>query len=183
MNQTEQPNDRYAGTTHPTQAQHRRPRRNGDLRGSALSLVALGLVTLGSLAALSGCVVSIGNEREYRVVEPTPTQRIYLTSAERDTLPQLTTLADIPTFSSKYASSLQNMNPGTSQEEFLRAFPEAQFMERRTRDGVTIDAYRVRTQEKFRYRQNAYGYEATYIGWFFFQDGRLLKWRDTEQWP
>jgi hypothetical protein len=136
----------------------------------------------GLAASLGGCVVSVGNERSY-TVDRGPRQKIYLSAEERETLPNLTTTADIPTFAGKYASTLAGMGPATTQDEFLKAFPTAQFVERRTTSVGSVDAYRVETEEKFRYRYESYGWQATYTGWFFFKDGKLLKWRETEQWP
>ena len=70
-----------------------------------------------------------------------------------------------------------------SLEEFKGLFPNATFAERREMGPAKMDAYSVRVEEKFRYRDESYGYMARDEKWFYFRDGVFVKWSGPDQWP
>lgn len=147
-------------------------------RTTALALAPAVLV----LSTLPGCIAVIGNDGgEWH--DHNGSRRVRLTSEERETLPRITTVADLPRVETKYANELRQLTPETTLDQFKVAFPNARFVERRDVNGNTIDAYAVGVQEKFRYRSENYGYLAHDEQWFFFKGNRFVKTAEPNEWP
>jgi hypothetical protein len=144
--------------------------------------LVLGAGLLVGTLALQGCVVAIGNSAEKETAGGTGTTRCRLSSDERRELPVVTSLADLPTVSTKYAGELSRLTPHTTLAEFRQIFPMATFVERRAAGGA-CDAYSVRVCEKYRYRDESYGYVSRDEKWFYFKDDVFVKWGDPGQWP
>ena len=78
---------------------------------------------------------------------------------------------------------LRQLTPDTTLDQFKAAFPTARFVERRDVAGVAVDAYAVTIEEKYRYRNDTYGYLAHDEQWFFFKGNRFVKTAEPNQWP
>lgn len=147
-----------------------------------LARTALGAAALATALTLPACVVAIGNESDGTYVDSSP-RRVRLTDTERRDLPMVTSVADLPTVRSKYASQVAGLNPSTTPEDLRRAMPEARFVERKQDAQGTTDAYSVSIQERYRYRGENYGLEARDEMWFYFRNGALVKQGAPHVWP
>lgn len=141
----------------------------------------------GVLGTLPGCVIAVDTEPDIYAYESTPT-RVKLTPAERDSLPVITSIADLPTIRTRYADQLATLGPTTTVEQFQSTFPQARFVERTNKanaQGVTetVDAYSVTLKERFRKRNENYGVEARDEMWFYFKNGVLVKRAGPRDWP
>jgi hypothetical protein len=146
----------------------------------------LGLGLLGASAlVLPGCVVAVGNRSDGYVIdgEGMHARRVQLSPEERTTLPEVVSVADLPTVRSRYADDLSRLGPSTTVEEFQAMFPQARFVERRFPTNVAVDAYSVTLEEKFRYRGKSYGLAARDEMWFYFENEMLVKRGRREDWP
>jgi hypothetical protein len=127
------------------------------------------------LAALSGCVVAIGNESEY------PSGKVALTATEKSSLPAVRSKSELPTIRDKYADQLAKLGPTTTVEEFKTLFPEAKFVERRGEPPV--DAYSVELVQKYRQANKTYGYVSRDESWFYFRNNVFVKWGAPHDFP
>jgi hypothetical protein len=128
-------------------------------------------------ASLSGCIILSGGSNW-----PRPPS---LTSAEAKSVPEVPT-GGVPTIREKYAPELARLTPGMTIEAFKEIFKEAAFVEQRTTDaGKTTDAYNISLRQRYRYRWDGdyYAWTQSEEVWFFFRDGKLLKWGEARQWP
>lgn len=144
------------------------------------------LVVLSSLvgvASVPGCIAVIGNDASEAMRDGSGPRRIRLSSEERESLPRVTSVADLPRVQTKYAAELRQLSPSTTLDQFKGLFPGARFVERRSINGNAIDAYAVMIEEKYRYRGDSYGYLARDEQWFFFKDNLFVKTADPNQWP
>jgi len=150
-----------------------------------LARVIVGGGLVACVLALSGCIVSIKSEESSLgpAYDGNRPAKVNLSYAERETLPQVHTTADLPTVRSRYGEALSKLGPNTTLEEFKGLFPNATFAERREVGPSKIDAYAVRVEEKFRFRNDSYGYMARDEKWFYFRDGVFVKWSGPDQWP
>lgn len=145
---------------------------------TALALAPAVLV----VATMPGCIAVIGNDGgEWH--EHGGSRRVRLTTEERASLPQITSVADLPRVETKYANELRQLTPETTLDQFKAAFPAARFVERREVNGVATDAYAVSVQEKYRYRSESYGYLARDEQWFYFKGNRFVKTAEPNEWP
>lgn len=132
---------------------------------------------LAVLASLSGCIVLEGGSNW-----PRPPA---LTSAEAKSVPEVPT-GGVPTIRETYTPELARLTPGISVEAFKELFKEAAFIEQRTSDaGKTTDAYNISLRQRYRYRWDGdyYAWTQSEEIWFFFKEGRLVKWGEARQWP
>lgn len=147
------------------------------------------LIVGGVLAALvltmGGCIFSIRTEESSGAVttDGNTTSKVKLSYEEREHLPLVQTTADLPTVRSKHAEALTKLGPSTTLDQFKALFPDAKFVERREAEGSKFDAYSVRVEEKFRYRDESYGYMARDEKWFYFRNDVFVKWSAPQQWP
>lgn len=146
--------------------------------------MAAGAALLGCVLSLGGCIIAVKSEEASGpTYDGNSTSRVKLSSGERSTLPQVHTTADLPTVRSKYAEELGKLGPSTTLAQFKTMFPGAKFVERRESGGSKVDAYSVRVEEKFRYRDESYGYMARDEKWFYFKDEVFVKWSGPREWP
>jgi hypothetical protein len=131
-----------------------------------------------TILALPGCIIVADTSTQ----SDSPSRRVHLSSDERANLPRLVSLADAPTVERRYATQLASLTPEMSVEAFKSKLPQATFVERRTVNGATVDAYSVKIDEKFRYRDRDYGYVAEDEQWFYFRDGKYVKYARPNQW-
>jgi hypothetical protein len=150
-----------------------------------MSRVLVGTVLVSCLLSLGGCIVSIKSEEGATgpAYDGNSTAKVKLSREDRDTLPLVQTTADLPTIRSTYAQELGKLGPSTTLEQFRALFPGATFVERRDAAGTKLDAYAVRLEKKFRYRDESYGYMARDEKWFYFRDGLFMKWSGPKEWP
>lgn len=129
-----------------------------------------------ALALVPGCIIVATND------ERPPAPR--LTVAEAEALPDVPA-GGLPTIREKYAPAFAGLEPGMSTQAFRAAFGDAAFVEQRSKDGVTVDAYSLSLNQRYRYRWHGNYYARTQNQevWFYFQDGKLSKWGDPHQWP
>jgi hypothetical protein len=147
--------------------------------------VLVGTVLTACLLTLGGCIVSIKSEEGATgpTYDGNSTSKVKLSHDERECLPKVQTTADLPTVRSTYADELSKLGPNTTLEQFQALFPQAKFVERREANGSKFDAYSIRVEKKFRYRDESYGYMARDEKWFFFRDGVFIKWSSPKEWP
>lgn len=150
-----------------------------------LARVIVGSGLVACVLALSGCIVSIKSEESSLgpTYDGNSNAKVKLSHKEQSDLPQVNTTADLPTVRSKHSEALSKLGPSTTLEQFKALFPTATFAERREVGLTKIDAYSVRVEEKFRYRDESYGYMARDEKWFYFRDGVFVKWSGPNQWP
>ncbi|MFO0830943.1 MAG: hypothetical protein U0637_03760 [Phycisphaerales bacterium] len=153
-----------------------------DTRAARLARAALGTTALAAALSLPGCIVAIGNESDGTYLDSSP-RRVRLTDTERRDLPMVTTVADLPTVRSKYASQIATLTPSTTVDELRRVLPEARFVERKQDTQGTTDAYSVSIQERYRYKGADYGLEARDELWFYFRNNSLVKQGAPHDWP
>lgn len=129
-----------------------------------------------ALACVSGCIIVATSE------ERPPASR--LTTAEAESLSDVP-LGGLPTIREKYAPEFARLEAGMSTQAFRDLFKDVVFVEQRSRDGVTVDAYSLSLNERYRYRWHGDYYARTQSQetWFYFQDGKLFKWGEPHQWP
>lgn len=150
-----------------------------------LARVIVGGGLVACVLSLSGCIVSIKSEESSLgpTYDGNSNAKVKLSHKEQSDLPLVNTTADLPTVRSKHAEALSKLGPSTTLEQFKDLFPTATFAERREVGPAKIDAYSVRVEEKFRYRDESYGYMARDEKWFYFRDGTFAKWSGPDQWP
>ncbi len=150
-----------------------------------LARVIVGGGLVACVLSLSGCIVSIKSEESSLgpTYDGNRPAKVKLSSLERGSLPLVNTTADLPTVRSRHGEALTKLGPTTTLEQFKELFPSATFAERRDAGGAKIDAYSVRVEEKFRYRDESFGYMARDEKWFYFRDGVFVKWSGPDQWP
>lgn len=150
------------------------------IRAAAWIAVAAAMVSMG------GCIFSIRTEESIAhgtAYSGSTTAKIKLSREEREELPCVQTTADLPTVRSEYASQLSQLGPTTSLTQFKGIFPDAKFVERRTGEHGDFDAYSVRVERKYRYRDESYGYMARDEKWFYFRDESFVKFGGPHEWP
>ncbi len=86
---------------------------------------------------------------------------------------------EVPRFREANAERLARLGPGASAAEFKGEFPGAVFVERRGE----VDCYRVDHTERYRYGNSSTVYEVRGGAWFFFRDGKMVKWSERRVWP
>lgn len=148
-------------------------RRNLTLRILPLTLACI------AAASLPGCIIIA----EHRDSDSSSGSRVRLTRDERETLPRVQTVADLPNVQRRHAEQIRTLGPETTIDDFRGRLPGAYFIERRNVGGADFDAYALRLDEKYRYRDASYGYVARDEQWFYFKNGRFVKYGAPNQWP
>lgn len=145
----------------------------------------VGSVLAALVLTMGGCIVSIRSDESASgpAYDGNTTSKVKLSRDEREHLPLVQTLADLPTVRSRHAEELGKLGPSTTLDEFKALFPDAKFVERREAGGSRFDAYSVRVEEKFRYRDESYGYMARDEKWFYFRNEVFVKWSAPKEWP
>ena len=149
------------------------------------SRILAGVIAGACLLSLGGCIVSIRSEEGATgpTYDGNSSAKVKLSREERESLPLVQTTADLPTVRSTYADELGKLGPSTTLDQFKALFPSARFVERRESDGSKFDAYSVRIEKKFRYRDESYGYMARDEKWFYFRNDVFVKWSGPNEWP
>lgn len=147
--------------------------------------IVVGVLVAATTLLMSGCIVSIRSEEGATGpgYDGNSTAKVKLSRDERESLPLVQTTADLPTVRSTHAEALSKLGPSTTLDQFKAAFPTAKFVERRESGDSKFDAYSVRVEEKFRYRDESYGYMARDEKWFFFRNETFMKWSGPSEWP
>lgn len=107
-----------------------------------------------------------------------------LTAVEAESMAEIPT-GGVPTIREKYAPELARLEPGMSVQAFKDIFKDAAFVEQRSRDGATLDAYSLSFRQRYRHRWDGHYYAWTQADevWFYFKDGKFVKWGEPGQWP
>ena len=135
-----------------------------------MKLAAL-TVTALALAALPGCII-VANDHHY----PASKQ-------ELEAVRQVAPGAPAPTIRNDYKDQLAKLGPSSNVDAFKTQFPSAIFVEQKTIDGHSIDAYSVKLQEPYHVRGENCIQTAHDEAWFFFKDGQFVKWGEPNDWP
>jgi hypothetical protein len=144
-------------------------------------ILSLGIVSV--ILTFTGCIFV--SEREYVREDYGSTSRskVPLSSDQRQSLPTVSSTAELPTVQTRFADRIRALNVDTTVDQFRAAFPESYFVERRNLANGAVDAYAVNVDETFRYRSTDFGYRARDERWFYFRDGRYVKLGGRQEWP
>lgn len=80
----------------------------------------------------------------------------------------------------QYKNELAQLQPGTNLQEFQALLPDAYVAGQNSVEGLRIDAYEVRHEHVY---NEWYGWTKEESLWFFFHDGKLVKWGPPGSWP
>ncbi len=144
-------------------------------------LTALGKgLALGAMIAASGCIIvdrdngHWHNDHGYDKVS----------AEEARSVREISSTEMLPTVRDRHADSFAKLEPGMSVQQFRVLFQNAAFVEQRKLDGGAVgDAYSVQLQEKLRYKGERYVFTHKDEQWFYFSDGKLVKWGEPNKWP
>jgi hypothetical protein len=134
------------------------------------SILALTFSAL-ALASLSGCII-------------VATDRTYHSASKKDlaSVRQIDPTQGVPTIRSEYKEELSKLAPGMSVASFREIFPNALFVEQQA-DAAPVDAYSVKLNIPYRFRDGSSIHTAQDEAWFYFRDGNFVKWGEPNQWP
>lgn len=137
------------------------------------------VVGAGLAAALSlqGCIIVADNDSY-----PGNSQR--LSSDELATVPEVPAGGVVPGLRETYSTQFASLAPGMTVEQFRAAFPGAVFAQQRTGDdGIKSESYSLVESKRYRYRGSDRAFTSREEAWFYFKDGRFVKWSRTNEWP
>lgn len=135
----------------------------------------LGLLLLVLAAtAMGGCIY---------VADHSGPKGVKATSAELALVKSVSDSDNVPTLREKYAAQFARLEPGMPVADFRSAFTESTFVEQRKSEEGTVDAYSVVLRERYRYHNNNVIYTQHDEAWFYFRDGKLVKWGEDNDWP
>jgi len=132
---------------------------------------------LGCVALIpAGCIIVADNESY-----PSSTSR--LSASELSSVPEIPAGGAVPTLREKYAAEFARVEPGMSVGAFRDVFKDAIFTEQRRDENGVTEAYSLVFKQRYRYRNSDRAFIERDEAWFYFRDGKLIRWGRPSEWP
>jgi hypothetical protein len=88
-----------------------------------------------------------------------------------------------PNIRTAYRDQLSKLAPGMTQDQFREVLPDAVFIYQKEEDGHKLDAYSLKLAQPFYVRGEEVILTSHDEAWFYFKDGKFVRWGEPNQWP